>query len=81
MLKKKIDHSPLKIHFQDYEGPNTYVGAIEYIKDQFIRLRNKSRMDNYVHLTCAIDTENIETVFNITSEIILKFNKKEGGLY
>ena len=81
LLKKKIDHSPLKKHFQDYEGPNTYEGAIDYIKNQFIRLRHKSIMGNYVHLTCAIDTENIETVFNITSEIIIKFNQKECGFY
>ena len=81
LLKKKINHSPLKKHFQDYEGPSTYEGAIEYIKNQFIRLRNKSKMDNYVHLTCAIDTENIETVFNITSEIIIKFKQKKCGLY
>ena len=83
LLKKKIEHSPLNRHFQDYEGPNTYEDAVEYIKNQFkrIQIRNTNIMNSFVHLTCAIDTENIENVFNITSEIIIEANQKECGLY
>ena len=82
LLMKKIPHSPLKNFYPEYDGSNTYGSAIVYLKNLFIlHTESKHKMDNFVHLTCAIDTENIERVFDIASEMIITANQKECGLF
>ena len=82
LLMKKIPHSPLKNFYPEYDGPNTYESAVDYLKNLFIlHGQCKYKMDNFVHLTCAIDTENIEQVFDIASEMIITTNQKECGLF
>ena len=79
---EKIPHSPLKNFYPEYDGSNTYGSAIVYLKNLFIlHTQGKHKMDNFVHLTCAIDTENIERVFDIASEMIITANQKECGLF
>ena len=81
LLRKKICCSPLTTCFPEYEGPNTYEGAVAYIQKAFMELRRRVPKEIYVHLTCAIDTQNIQWVFNIVSEMIIKMNQRECGLY
>ena len=84
LLKKKIMHSPLTKCFPNYEGPNTYDAAIQHIQEAFMRSLNQTverTTDNYVHLTCAVDTKNIQSVFNITSELIMRDNYKHCGMF
>ena len=84
LFKKKIANSPLTKCFPNYQGPNTYDAAIEHIQEAFMRSLNQTvneTTDSYVHLTCAVDTKNIESVFNITSELIMRDNYKECGMY
>ena len=81
LLKKKIRCSPLTTCFPEYDGPNTYEGAVAYIQQAFMALRHQIPKEVYVHLTCAIDTQNIQWVFNIVSEMIIKMNQKECGFY
>ena len=82
LLMEKILHSPLKNFYPEYDGPNTYGSAVVYLKNMFIfHTESKHKMDNFVHLTCAIDTENIERVFDIASEMIITANQKECGLF
>lgn len=35
----------------------------------------------YSHLTCATDTRNVEIVFNAVTDIIIKENLKDCGLF
>ena len=84
LLKKKIMHSPLTKCFPNYEGPNTYDAAIEHIQEALMRPLNQTverTTDSYVHLTCAVDTRNIQSVFNITSELIMRDNYKHCGMF
>ena len=81
LLRKKICCSPLTTCFPEYEGPNTYEGAVAHIQKAFMELRRRVPKEIYVHLTCAIDTQNIQWVFNIVSEMIIKMNQRECGLY
>lgn len=63
-------------------GPNTYDDASNYIKTQFLELNMKKGVKEiYSHLTCATDTKNVEIVFNAVTDIIIKENLKDCGLF
>lgn len=63
-------------------GPNTYDDASNYIKTQFLDLNMKKGVKEiYSHLTCATDTKNVEIVFNAVTDIIIKENLKDCGLF
>ena len=82
LLKKKIKHIPLTVCFPEYTGPKTCQGATQYIEDMFKSFLPMHRSKEiYVHLTCAIDTQNIQWVFDVVSETVFKLNQKECGLF
>lgn len=82
LFAEKIRRSPLTICFPEYTGQNTYAAGIEYIQGKFDSL-NKERhiKELYSHLTCAVDTKNIQWVFDVTTDVIIKYNLKECGLF
>ena len=80
LLRKKIQRTSLNICFPDYNGPNTYNAAIEYIKTKFADLHPRKTKQTYIHLTCAIDTPNIQCVFNVVSDLIFRLNNREAGM-
>uniref|UniRef100_A0A8D3DQ51 Guanine nucleotide binding protein (G protein), alpha transducing activity polypeptide 2 n=1 Tax=Scophthalmus maximus TaxID=52904 RepID=A0A8D3DQ51_SCOMX len=82
LFEEKIKKVHLSICFPDYDGPNTYDDASNYIKVQFLELNMKKGVKEiYSHLTCATDTKNVEIVFNAVTDIIIKENLKDCGLF
>lgn len=77
ILKKKISCSPLTSCFPEYDGPNTYEGAVQFIQKSFVELHNEEDKNVFVHLTCAVDKECMQLVFDLISDIIITFNQKE----
>lgn len=66
----------------NFPGPNTYEDASNYIKTQFQDLNMKKGVKEiYAHMTCATDTKNVEIVFNAVTDIIIKENLKDCGLF
>lgn len=63
-------------------GSNTYEEAAAYIQCQFEDLnRRKDTKEIYTHFTCATDTKNVQFVFDAVTDVIIKHNLKECGLY
>ena len=63
-------------------GPNTYEDAAGYIQMRFENLnRRKDQKEVYTHLTCATDTSNIQFVFDAVTDVIIKNNLKDCGLF
>uniref|UniRef100_A0A803KJN9 G protein subunit alpha o1 n=1 Tax=Xenopus tropicalis TaxID=8364 RepID=A0A803KJN9_XENTR len=61
IFQEKIKSSPLTICFPDYTGPNSFTEAVAHIQHQY-ESRNKSQTKEiYTHVTCATDTQNIQT--------------------
>ncbi|XP_058498362.1 guanine nucleotide-binding protein G(t) subunit alpha-2 [Solea solea] len=82
LFEDKIKKVHLSICFPDYDGSNTYEDASNYIKAQFLELNMKKGVKEiYSHLTCATDTKNVEIVFNAVTDIIIKENLKDCGLF
>lgn len=63
-------------------GLNTFEDAGNYIKKQFLDLNiRKEDKEIYCHLTCATDTQNVKFVFDAVTDIIIKENLKDCGLF
>ncbi|XP_067913495.1 guanine nucleotide-binding protein G(t) subunit alpha-2 isoform X1 [Heterodontus francisci] len=82
LFEEKIRKVHLSICFPNYDGPNTYDDASNYIKNQFLDLNmRKDVKEIYAHMTCATDTQNVKFVFDAVKDIIIKENLKDCGLF
>lgn len=68
--------------FPSSAGPNTFEDAGNYIKTQFLDLNmRKDVKEIYSHMTCATDTQNVKFVFDAVTDVIIKENLKDCGLF
>nr|CAB3249889.1 Gi1 G protein alpha subunit Gi [Phallusia mammillata] len=82
LFEEKIVKSPLTICFPEYTGQSTYEEAAAYIQLQFEDLnKRKDTKEIYTHFTCATDTNNIQFVFDAVTDVIIKNNLKDCGLF
>ena len=73
----RVMHAPL--------GSNTYNDAGAFIQWKFEQLNRTTGQSQpkaiYTHFTCATDTSNIQFVFDAVTDMIIKSNLAEVGLY
>ncbi|XP_023210029.1 guanine nucleotide-binding protein G(i) subunit alpha-like isoform X2 [Centruroides sculpturatus] len=82
LFEEKITKSPLTICFPEYTGRNTYEEAAAYIQMKFeSQNKRKDTKEIYTHFTCATDTNNIQFVFDAVTDVIIKHNLKDCGLF
>jgi len=82
LFREKICQSPLTICFPEYKGPATYEDSAAYIQMKFENLnKRRDQKEVYTHLTCATDTTNIQFVFDAVTDVIIKNNLKDCGLF
>ncbi|CAI2349939.1 unnamed protein product [Caenorhabditis sp. 36 PRJEB53466] len=84
LFQEKLRHVPLSTCFPEYQGNDTVSEASTYIRGQFERLNRRQSQPHkevYSHFTCATDTNNIRFVFDAVTDIIIRDNLKECGLY
>ncbi len=64
------------------QGSSTYEDAAAYIQCQFEDLnKRKDTKEIYSHFTCATDTKNVQFVFDAVTDVIIKNNLKDCGLF
>ena len=82
IFREKISKSSLTICFPEYKGEDTYEDGTAYIQDKFEELNEeRHKKQVYSHLTCATDTSNIQYVFDVVTDVVIKLNQKECGLF
>ncbi|CAH8475240.1 unnamed protein product [Schistosoma turkestanicum] len=82
IFENKIMKTPLTICFPEYTGGNNYDEASEYIRLRFENCNTRSGpKDIYSHFTCATDTNHIQFVFDAVTDVIIKNNLKDCGLF
>ncbi|KRX14257.1 Guanine nucleotide-binding protein G(i) subunit alpha, partial [Trichinella nelsoni] len=83
LFAEKIRRQPLTVCFPEYTGSNTYEESAAYIQMKFESLnkRNGTQKEIYTHFTCATDTNNIRFVFDAVTDIIIKDNLRQCGLF
>lgn len=80
IFQEKITRVPLKICFEDYDGPNEPEPALTFIIEKFEERNKVERKSIYIHVTTATDTDNVHTVFKAVKDIIIRTSLKEAGL-
>jgi GTPase SAR1 family protein len=80
LFKEKIGQIDLKKAFPSYKGSNTFDDAVEFIKSQYLSRVVSREEEVVVHVTCAIDTDNVDVVFKAFSETIFSKRLKFSGL-
>ncbi|KAK0418594.1 hypothetical protein QR680_013659 [Steinernema hermaphroditum] len=81
LFEEKLQNSPLTTCFPEYAGANTYEEAAAYIQQQFEDLNKRKEGQVYSHFTCATDTDNIRFVFDAVTDIIIRNNLRQCGLF
>lgn len=82
LFEDKIKRSPLTICFPEYSGQNNLEESSSYIQYQFENLNKlKDVKEIYTHLTCATDTSNVQFVFGSVTDVIIKNNLRNCGLF
>ncbi|XP_061529153.1 guanine nucleotide-binding protein G(i) subunit alpha isoform X1 [Phycodurus eques] len=82
LFEEKVGKSPLTICYPEYTGENSYEEAAMYIQSQFEDLnKQKGSKEIYSHFTCATDTKNVQFVFDVVTDVIIKINLTDIGLY
>ncbi|XP_055352615.1 guanine nucleotide-binding protein G(i) subunit alpha-like [Paramacrobiotus metropolitanus] len=81
LFEEKIHRSPLTVCFPEYHGGNSYEEASAYIQMRFELLNHNPDKEIYSHFTCATDTNNMEFVFDSVTDVIIKNQLKDVGLY
>lgn len=80
--KRESIHFYICFPFYFDVGANTYDEAGSYIQLQFENLNTrKGEKEIYTHFTCATDTNNIQFVFDAVTDVIIKNNLKDCGLF
>lgn len=73
VFAKKIQQTPLKVCFSEYEGPNTNDDTIVFIREKFEDIcKKQGKKEMYTHFTCAVETKNIQCVFDVVADIIIQ---------
>lgn len=81
LFSKKILTTPLNKYFPEYNGPEGEVEpAKAFILDIFKQCNKDAQKPIYHHFTCATDTNNIQVVFDVVSDIIIERNLAKIGL-
>jgi len=72
IFQEKIKKVDLNVCFPSYNGGCNYDAAVKFITDQFVAQNENPKKQIYSHVTTATDTGNIEKVFNVVKDIILR---------
>ncbi|BFZ61571.1 guanine nucleotide-binding protein subunit alpha [Saitoella coloradoensis] len=80
IFRDKLQASPLKNYFPDYDAGDDYNSACDYILNRFVSLNQSEVKQIYTHFTCATDTTQIRFVMAAVNDIIIQTNLRECGL-
>jgi len=72
LFKEKIKKVNITEAFPEYDGPQSFPEAADYIQNEFLAVNDNPEKGVYPHITCATNTDNIKTVFNAVKSIVLQ---------
>uniref|UniRef100_A0A6B2L941 Uncharacterized protein n=1 Tax=Arcella intermedia TaxID=1963864 RepID=A0A6B2L941_9EUKA len=80
LFKEKIAKVDMKDAFPDYDGGLDLKNAREFLTNKYLSLNHTETKKIYHHITIATNTENITTVFEDVTRIIINQSFAQSGL-
>ncbi|KAI1728039.1 g-protein alpha subunit domain-containing protein [Ditylenchus destructor] len=81
LFLEKIQRVNITTCFPDYEGPQTYEDAVNFIKMKFGELnQHPDKKTIYMHETCATDTNQVQLVISSVIDTIIQKNLQKAGM-
>ncbi|ETO29764.1 hypothetical protein RFI_07357 [Reticulomyxa filosa] len=74
-------HVPLTVCFPEYDGKDEYDDCLGYIKKQFTKCHARTGQNHkiFIHVTCAMDSNNVRRVFDDVTHIVIQRSLNEVG--
>lgn len=79
LFAEKIKRVNITAAFPEYDGPQEYNAAVDYIRAQFESMNERDTKPIYTHITCATDTNQIQVVVVAVKDIMLNLNLQNSG--
>eukprot|EP00300_Choanocystis_sp_HF-7_P016541 c19438_g1_i1.p1 GENE.c19438_g1_i1~~c19438_g1_i1.p1 ORF type:complete len:391 (+),score=88.50 c19438_g1_i1:146-1174(+) len=80
LFKQRIKEANITSAFPDYTGPQEYEPALDFIKAQFESLNEDPKRPVHVHVTCALDTNNLGRTLSAVRQSLLRQVLDASGL-
>eukprot|EP01127_Copromyxa_protea_P004445 TRINITY_DN14307_c0_g1_i1.p1 TRINITY_DN14307_c0_g1~~TRINITY_DN14307_c0_g1_i1.p1 ORF type:complete len:342 (-),score=30.73 TRINITY_DN14307_c0_g1_i1:47-1072(-) len=80
IFETKIKTTNITSAFPNYEGPQEYQPAAEFISNKFLEINKSPERKIYPYMTCATDTDNVKVVFKAVKDTILTAALRASGL-
>jgi len=80
LFEEKLKRVSMKKTYKSYKGGKDFKEGVEFIKNLYFERIKDNTLEPYVHVTCAIDTENIRVVFQYVKDFIFKARLRVSGL-
>ncbi|MGH0134487.1 UNVERIFIED_CONTAM: hypothetical protein FKN15_055212 [Acipenser sinensis] len=82
LVERQCAVSKNNIAYHGKVRPNTFQDAANYIQNQYLELSMRKDVKEICsHIICATDTHNVKFVFDAVTDIIIKENLKDRGLF
>jgi len=78
LFEKKLSKSPLSACFPEFKGGDNYELAIKFVIEQFQHKSGRDR-EVYAHVSCALNTENVNFVFSAVRDSVITDNFAHSG--
>lgn len=79
LFAEKIQRVNITTAFPEYDGPQEYNAAVDYVRAQFESMNEHDTKPIYCHVTCATDTNQIQSVVVAVKDIMLNINLQNSG--
>ncbi|RXN04895.1 guanine nucleotide-binding subunit alpha-12 [Labeo rohita] len=78
LLTEKVQTADIRKHFPEFQGdPQKLEDVQEFLIQSFQKRKWNNSRQIFYHMTTAVDTENIQTVFNTVKNTVMDRNLKE----
>ncbi|KAI9090549.1 guanine nucleotide binding protein, alpha subunit [Phlyctochytrium arcticum] len=79
LFEKKLQTSPVKQFFPDFEGPNDLKTAGKYFKLKFHAQHKATDKKIYTHFTTSTDTKHMKVIISAVREIVTRMTLQASG--
>ncbi|KAH7719731.1 GPA-11 protein [Aphelenchoides avenae] len=82
IFRERLEVFPLTVCFKGYSGKNVYESSANYVNDRFLGMvpaEMQQEKPIYTHFTNALDTRNVDRVFESCIDVVFKISMEKVG--